>query len=58
MAGAVRCRARYRALYRIGANRGGWDAKSRYRASLAQARCAAAPAVKDWQAGPLCRATV
>ena len=29
---------RYRALHRFGANRGGWDAKSRYRASLAQAR--------------------
>src|ERR1700737_3567727 len=29
---------RYRALYRFGANRGGWDAKSGYRASLAQAR--------------------
>jgi hypothetical protein len=44
MAGAVRRRPRYRALYRFGANRGGWDAKSRYRASLAQARCEAAPA--------------
>lgn len=29
---------RYRALHRIGANRGGWDAKSGYRASIAQAR--------------------
>ena len=29
---------RYRALYRFGANRGGWDAKSGYRASVAQAR--------------------
>jgi len=29
---------RYRALHRFGANRGGWDAKSGYRASLAQAR--------------------
>jgi transposase, IS30 family len=36
-----RCReapGRYRALYRFGANRGGWDAKSRYRAYLAQQR--------------------
>jgi IS30 family transposase len=36
-----RCRAatgRYRALHRFGANRGGWDAKSGYRASIAQAR--------------------
>jgi IS30 family transposase len=29
---------RYRALHRFGANRGGWDAKSAYRASLAQQR--------------------
>jgi len=29
---------RYRALHRFGANRGGWDAKSGYRASIAQAR--------------------
>ena len=29
---------RYRALHRFGANRGGWDARSGYRASLAQAR--------------------
>jgi transposase, IS30 family len=29
---------RYRALHRFGANRGGWDAKSAYRASLAQRR--------------------
>lgn len=29
---------RYRALHRFGANRGGWDARSAYRASLAQAR--------------------
>ena len=29
---------RYRALHRFGANRGGWDAKSAYRASLAQGR--------------------
>jgi transposase, IS30 family len=29
---------RYRALHRFGANRGGWDAKSGYRASLAQQR--------------------
>jgi IS30 family transposase len=36
-----RCRdamGRYRALHRFGANRGGWDAKSAYRASLAQVR--------------------
>ena len=36
-----RCReapGRYRALHRFGANRGGWDAKSGYRASLAQQR--------------------
>jgi len=36
-----RCRGgagRYRALHRFGANRGGWDAKSGYRASVAQAR--------------------
>ncbi|HEY2502610.1 MAG TPA: IS30 family transposase [Mycobacterium sp.] len=36
-----RCRnapGRYRALHRFGANRGGWDAKSLYRASMAQAR--------------------
>jgi IS30 family transposase len=36
-----RCReapGRYRALHRFGANRGGWDAKSGYRASAAQAR--------------------
>jgi transposase, IS30 family len=36
-----RCReapGRYRALNRFGANRGGWDAKSLYRASMAQAR--------------------
>src|SRR5581483_2066188 len=31
-------RGRYRALHRFGANRGGWDAQSRYRATLAQAR--------------------
>ena len=29
---------RYRALHRFGANRGGWDAKSGYRGSVAQAR--------------------
>jgi transposase, IS30 family len=29
---------RYRALHRFGANRGGWDAKSAYRVSIAQAR--------------------
>jgi transposase, IS30 family len=29
---------RYRTLHRFGANRGGWDAKSAYRASLAQQR--------------------
>ena len=29
---------RYRALHRFGANRGGWDAKSGYRASIAQSR--------------------
>jgi IS30 family transposase len=29
---------RYRALHRFGANRGGWDAKSGYRAHIAQAR--------------------
>lgn len=37
-----RCReapGRYRALHRFGANRGGWDAKSGYRAHLAQQRC-------------------
>lgn len=36
-----RCRGstgRYRALYRFGANRGGWDAHSGYRAHIAQAR--------------------
>jgi transposase, IS30 family len=36
-----RCRnapGRYRALHRFGANRGGWEAKSLYRASMAQAR--------------------
>jgi transposase, IS30 family len=36
-----RCReapGRYRALHRFGANRGGWDAKSGYRAHLAQQR--------------------
>ena len=36
-----RCRdaaGRYRALHRFGGNRGGWDAKSAYRASLAQVR--------------------
>jgi transposase, IS30 family len=36
-----RCRhapGRYRALYRFGANRGGWDARSLYSAALAQAR--------------------
>lgn len=36
-----RCRdapGRYRALHRFGANRGGWDARSLYRASLAHAR--------------------
>jgi IS30 family transposase len=36
-----RCRdapGRYRALHRFGANRGGWDANSGYRASLAQQR--------------------
>jgi transposase, IS30 family len=36
-----RCRdapGRYRALHRFGANRGGWDAKSLYRAGMAQAR--------------------
>jgi transposase, IS30 family len=36
-----RCRdapGRYRALHRFGTNRGGWDAKSLYRASAAQAR--------------------
>ncbi len=36
-----RCReapGRYRALHRFGANRGGWDARSAYRASVAQQR--------------------
>jgi IS30 family transposase len=36
-----RCRdamGRYRALHQFGANRGGWEAKSGYRASVAQAR--------------------
>jgi IS30 family transposase len=36
-----RCReapGRYRALHRFGANRGGWDAKSGYRAGVAQQR--------------------
>jgi IS30 family transposase len=36
-----RCRTapdRYRALYRFGADRGGWDAKSGYRVHLAQQR--------------------
>lgn len=36
-----RCReapGRYRARHRFGGDRGGWDAKSRYRASIAQAR--------------------
>jgi transposase, IS30 family len=36
-----RCRdapGRYRALHRFGANRGGWDARSLYRASMAQVR--------------------
>jgi IS30 family transposase len=36
-----RCRdapGRYRALHRFGANRGGWDARSLYRASMAQQR--------------------
>jgi transposase, IS30 family len=31
-------RGRYRARHRFGADRGGWDAKSAYRSSLAQAR--------------------
>ena len=52
-----RCRdaaGRYRALHRFGGNRGGWDAKSAYRASLAQVRSQArARRPQDRQAGPL-----
>jgi IS30 family transposase len=52
---------RYRALHRFGANRGGWDAKSGYRASVAQARSdarARRPKVTKLAGNPELRAAV